>query len=34
MVNITYKGTIEKDTIKGTLDLGGMATGTFTGKKQ
>ena len=34
MVDITYKGTIEKDTIKGTLDLAGMATGTFTGKKQ
>jgi len=33
-VEITYKGTIEKDTIKGTLDLGGLATGTFTGKRQ
>ncbi len=33
-VEISYKGTIEKDTIKGTLDLGGMATGTFTGKRQ
>jgi hypothetical protein len=34
MIDITYKGTIEKDTIKGSLDLAGMATGTFTGKKQ
>lgn len=34
MVDITYKGTIEKDTIKGSLDIAGMATGTFTGKKQ
>ena len=31
---VTYTGTAEKDTMKGTLDLGGMATGTFTGKKQ
>jgi hypothetical protein len=31
---VTYKGTVEKDTMKGTLDLAGMATGTFTGKKQ
>jgi hypothetical protein len=28
---VTYTGTIEdKDTLKGTLDLGGMAQGTFT----
>jgi len=28
---VTYAGTIEdKDTLKGTLDLGGMAQGTFT----
>jgi hypothetical protein len=33
-VEITYKGTVEKDTIKGTLDLGGLATGTFSGKRQ
>lgn len=31
---VTYTGTVEKDTMKGTVDLGGMATGTFTGKKQ
>lgn len=31
---VTYKGIVEKDTMKGTLDLAGMATGTFTGKKQ
>jgi hypothetical protein len=31
---VTYTGTVEKDTMKGTLDLGGMASGTFTGKKQ
>ena len=31
---VTYKGTVDKDTMKGTLDLAGMATGTFTGKKQ
>jgi hypothetical protein len=31
---VTYTGTVEKDTMKGTVDLAGMATGTFTGKKQ
>jgi hypothetical protein len=31
---VVYTGTVEKDTIKGTVDLGGVATGTFTGKKQ
>jgi hypothetical protein len=31
---VTYTGTVAKDTMKGTLDLGGMASGTFTGKKQ
>ena len=31
---VVYTGTVEKDTMKGTLDLAGMATGTFTGKKQ
>jgi hypothetical protein len=31
---VTYTGTSTKDTMKGTLDLAGMATGTFTGKKQ
>jgi len=32
--SVTYKGTLQDDgTVKGTLDLGGMASGTFTGKK-
>ena len=31
---VTYTGTVDKDTMKGSLDLGGLATGTFTGKKQ
>jgi hypothetical protein len=31
---VTYTGTVDKDTMKGSLDLAGMATGTFTGKKQ
>ena len=31
---VTYTGTVDKNTMKGTLDLAGMATGTFTGKKQ
>jgi hypothetical protein len=31
---VVYTGTVEKDTIKGTVDIGGVATGTFTGKKQ
>ena len=29
----TYKGTIEKNTMKGTMDIGGMVTGTFTATK-
>lgn len=33
-VDIMYEGTVEKDTMKGTLDIAGLATGTFTGKKQ
>lgn len=34
MGSVTYKGTLQEDgTVKGTLDLGGMASGTFTGKK-
>src|SRR5215831_15957442 len=35
-VPVTYTGTVEsKDAMKGTLDLaGGMATGTFTAKRQ
>ena len=30
----TYKGTVEKNTMKGTLDIAGMLTGTFTGTKK
>ena len=31
---VSYKGTVEKNTMKGTLDIGGMATGTFTATKK
>ena len=32
---VTYKGTIEADgTLKGTVDFGGMGSGTFTAKRQ
>lgn len=32
--SVTYKGTLQGDgTLKGTLDLAGMAQGTYTGKK-
>ena len=31
---VSYKGTVEKNTMKGTLDIGGMATGTFTAAKK
>ena len=32
---ITYTGTVEAtDALKGTVDIGGQATGTFTAKKQ
>lgn len=34
MGSVTYKGVLQEDgTVKGSLDLGGMASGTFTGKK-
>jgi hypothetical protein len=34
-LTVTYSGTVESSTsLKGTLDLGGMASGTFTAKKQ
>ena len=34
-VPVTYKGTVEgKDAMKGTLDIAGMASGTFTAKRQ
>ncbi len=31
---VTYDGTVEKNTMKGTLDIAGMATGTFTAIKK
>ena len=31
---VTYKGTVEKDTMKGTMDIGGMVNGTFTATKK
>ncbi len=34
-VEVTYTGTIESnEAMKGTLDIGGLAQGTFTGKRQ
>jgi hypothetical protein len=33
-VKITYSGTVEKDTMKGDVQLGDFAKGTFTGKKK
>lgn len=31
---ITYKGTVEKNTMKGTLDIAGMVNGTFTATRK
>jgi hypothetical protein len=31
---VTYKGTVEKNTMKGTLDIAGMVNGTFTATKK
>jgi hypothetical protein len=31
---VTYEGTVEKTTMKGKLDIGGMVTGTFTATKK
>ena len=31
---VTYDGTIEKNTMKGKMDIGGMVNGTFTGTKK
>ena len=31
---VTYEGTVEKDTMKGKLDIGGMVNGTFTGTRK
>jgi hypothetical protein len=34
-LQVSYTGTIEdKDSLKGTVDLGGLAQGTFTAKRQ
>ena len=34
-LKVTYTGTIEsKDSLKGNVDLGGLAGGTFTAKRQ
>jgi hypothetical protein len=31
---VTYKGTVEKNTMKGTLDIAGMVNGTFTASRK
>ena len=31
---VTYDGTVEKNTMKGKMDIGGMVNGTFTGTKK
>jgi hypothetical protein len=31
---VTYKGTVEKNTMKGSLDIAGMVNGTFTATKK
>jgi hypothetical protein len=31
---VTYDGTVEKDTMKGKMDIGGMVNGTFTATKK
>ncbi len=31
---VNYKGTVEKNTMKGSLDIGGMVNGTFTATKK
>ncbi len=33
-LNIVYTGTLEKDTMKGTVTLGELGDGTFTGKRK
>jgi hypothetical protein len=33
-LNVTYKGSVEKDAMKGTVSLGDLGEGTFTGKRQ
>lgn len=31
---VNYKGTVEKNTMKGSMDIGGMVSGTFTATKK
>jgi len=31
---VTYAGTVEKDTMKGTMNIAGMVSGTFTGNRK
>jgi hypothetical protein len=31
---VTYDGTVDKNTMKGKLDIGGMVNGTFTATKK
>jgi hypothetical protein len=33
-VNVVYTGTLDKDTVKGSVTLGEMGEGTFTGKRK
>jgi hypothetical protein len=33
-LNIEYSGTVDKDTMKGTVTLGALGEGTFTGKRK
>lgn len=33
-LTITYKGTVENDSMKGSVDFGGFAEGTWTGKRK
>lgn len=33
-LTITYKGTVEPDSMKGTVDFGGFGEGTWTGKRK
>lgn len=33
-LHVVYTGTVEKDTMKGSVDFGGAGSGTFTGKKR
>ncbi len=33
-MSVTYAGTVDGDSMSGTVDLGGLASGTFTGERQ